>query len=235
MNFFRIVSSIHLIFISGLRVPFIQIKLDNTLSSVASRHRIRKDNNGAISRGCNTCTLTQSAVSQGHSVCSAGAHVCVGWRRVRLRGCGEPVHSSTARLHSSFTCVTAGFSSGCTTMGDSFISGAPLRRCRPSEGESTNDVAVVVAPTSCFQTNQASSKGNAALSFDEDATACRALTRNARRCFSDDEASTDFTRAVYNSLFLSFSRSSKKRDRNGKAGPFNESMIRGRRVYNQCG
>lgn len=50
-----------------------------------------------------------------------------------------------ARLHGSFTCVTAGSSSvACTTMPDSFISGAPALPTRP-EGESTSDVSIVVA------------------------------------------------------------------------------------------
>lgn len=105
--------------------PLFVVKLDNSLSSLALRRWIRKENNSAISRGCNTCALTQSAVSQGLCVFGsarvcAEENVCVYVDAANLYTASQ--HIYTARLH----VLLREFSSvGCTTMGDSFISSAP--------------------------------------------------------------------------------------------------------------
>lgn len=167
--FFRTLWAFHTSRIGDLS-PFLlfAIKLDNTLSSVVLRRRNRRGSNGAILRGCNTCSLTQSAVSQGHSVCSAGAHTYVLWEMCGFTWMwrtGTQLYSTSTRL--VYMCYR----------GDSLLPAAQQwaiassearRRCgRP--GESRVDErcqgAVAATATSCFQTNQASSRGDAALSF----------------------------------------------------------------------
>jgi len=141
INLFRIAfytSRIHRQFPYLLSV----IKLDNTLSSVALRRRIHKENNGVISRGCNTCALTQSAVSQGLSVCSASAHVCTGRNVCVYVDAANRYtalqHVYTARLH-----VLPRDSLLPAAQQWAIASSAARQRCRLGEGESTNDVRVL--------------------------------------------------------------------------------------------
>lgn len=143
MNFFRIVSSIHLISISGLRA-FYPNKTGQyaIIKGIAASGAQGKQ--GAISRGCNTCALTQARlvrdtlyVRQARTYVPR-ENVCVYMDAANRYTALQHVYMT--RLH-----VLPRDSLLPAAQQWAIASSVAHRRCRSSESEPTNDV--IVAPT----------------------------------------------------------------------------------------